>query len=93
MQFQPTSQFGGSWLQGRVVTTYERMVQVFGSPHYSNLADDRTRAHWAVIFEDGTRATIYDWKTGTDPWNNVHWNVGGFSQRAVECVQAAVAGA
>lgn len=92
MQFQPTTLFGGSSLQGRVTTTYERLVEVFGLPHRGDLSNDRTRAFWAVEFKDGTRATIYDWKTGLDPWNNVHWNIGGFSSQAAARIEDAIHG-
>lgn len=90
MQFQPTDEIANSCLQGQVTTTYERLVQVFGLPHNSNLESSRTRAHWAFKFADGTVATIYDWKTGLEPWNNVHWNIGGHSIRAEALVKAAL---
>ena len=82
---------GGTCLQGRVQVSYDRLVEVFGEPLDGD--GDKTRAEWIVHFEDGTLATIYDWKHYDTPVYSVtDWNVGGRGSRSVALVDAALAG-
>jgi len=37
-------------------------------------------------FEDGTVATIYDWKLYETPYDEYQWHIGGKSFKAVERV-------
>ena len=71
----------GTYLQGTVNTSYDRLVNLFGEP--ITRSDDKFQVEWAVKFDDGTLATIYDWKEDTNPSDVTEWHIGGFSQAAV----------
>jgi hypothetical protein len=51
-------------------------------------------AEWWVVFEDGTRATIYNWKNGKNycgaeglDLNQIGiWNIGGYDKDAINRV-------
>jgi hypothetical protein len=101
MKFTKDANSNGTSLQGSIVTTYAELVQVFGQPDYGPDADmDKTTCEWALQFEDGTIATIYDWKTRGTPYGQYDWHIGGSSgffggdagagQRAVEYVTEAI---
>lgn len=75
-------------LQGRVTCGYDRLVELFGDP---GIGDGyKTDAEWIIRFDDGTVATIYNWKNGRSylgesapPVTEIRsWNVGGHSCRA-----------
>ena len=98
-KFTKTSNISGTHLQGNVGATYQELVEVFGEPirhesdgttHMSNKVD----AEWRISFEDGTVATIYNYKNGLNylgaEGKRVSeismWNVGGYDERAVTLV-------
>jgi predicted dehydrogenase len=64
----------GTSLQGYVRTTYAQLVELFG-PGIG--AGDKTTAEWILEFDDGTVATIYDWKELETPTDVYNWHVGG----------------
>jgi hypothetical protein len=76
----------GACLQGHVVANYARLVEVFGSPTEGPNAniDDKVTCEWCFQFEDGTLATIYDWKEWNTPMGEHRWHIGGESFAAVE---------
>jgi len=86
-------EIAGTFLQGYVETTKTELVSVFGDP--ITYADgDKVTIEWGIRFEDGTIATIYDWKRyekGT-PKNDelMTYNIGGLTPRAVELVNLAI---
>lgn len=99
MKFTKTIEANGTHLQGNVGATYQELVEVFGEPirhesdgttHMSNKVD----AEWRISFEDGTVATIYNYKNGLNylgaEGKRVSeismWNVGGYDERAVTLV-------
>ena len=99
MKFNKTIEANGTHLQGNVGATYQELVEVFGEPirhesdgttHMSNKVD----AEWRITFEDGTVATIYNYKNGLNylgaEGKRVSeismWNVGGYDERAVTLV-------
>ena len=74
----------GTCLQGYINAHYYDLLEKFGEP--STHGDGyKTDAEWLVEFEDGTVATVYNWKNGfnycgTDgtPVEYItEWNVGG----------------
>jgi hypothetical protein len=79
----------GTHLQGYVSVGYEELVRAFGEP----LCGDghKVDAEWNVCFEDGTRATIYNWKNGKNYCGDegqevqeiTEWNIGGHDKGAV----------
>jgi hypothetical protein len=62
---------------------YHQLVEVFGEPEGGG---DKTTAEWALEFEDGTVATIYDWKEYETPMGLYHWHIGGLNNLAVDRV-------
>ena len=99
MKFNKTNTTYGTHLQGNVGATYQELVEVFGEPirydsdgttHMSNKVD----AEWRITFEDGTKATIYNYKNGLNYLGAEGkrlseismWNVGGYDERAVTLV-------
>lgn len=85
-----------SHLQGYVEVSYADLVKTFGEPFYGD--GYKSDAEWKVCFEDGTRATIYNWKNGKnycgDNGLETHrineWHVGGYEKKAVQRVQEAL---
>lgn len=79
----------GTHLQGYVRTTYAQLVDLFGE---GVGAGDKTTQEWILEFNDGTVATIYDWKEYETPEYLYDWHVGGTSKQAVWKVQEALDG-
>jgi hypothetical protein len=79
----------GTSLKGYITTTYETLTNLLG-PSLEGSDDDKTTAEWTLEFDDGTVATIYDWKTGSTPTNLHNWHIGGKTHRAVELVEKAL---
>ncbi len=81
-----TDLINGSHLQGYVTTTYDRLIEVFGQP--SGDGDGyKVQVEWILKFEDGTIATIYDWKEDYKPQLVTEWHIGGFTKRAADLVK------
>ena len=82
----------GSCLQGYITAKYQDLVDAFGKPTSSD--GYKVDAEWEIKFEDGTIATIYNWKNGRNYNGNdgldveyiTEWNIGGFEERAAELV-------
>ena len=64
----------GTSLQGYVTTTYAFLVEKLGKPLEG---DDKVTAEWILKFEDGTVATIYDYKEYRTPKGVYDWHIGG----------------
>jgi hypothetical protein len=85
-----------SHLQGELDISYAELVKTFGIPMVWD--DYKTDAEWKVCFEDGTRATIYNYKNGKnycgaegqEVQDITDWNIGGFNEKAVERVKEAL---
>jgi len=75
----------GTCLQGYINATYQELIDVFGKPTKSD--GYKVDAEWLIEFEDGTVATVYNWKNGLNycgadgtPVEYItRWNVGGNS--------------
>lgn len=88
----------GTCLRGYINCFYDDLVDTFGYPLSPDFLDHKTDAEWAVCFEDGTRATIYNWKNGKrylgieglNVCDIAQWHIGGFDAKAVENVISAV---
>lgn len=93
MKFKLTTDgVNGTHLQGTINATYARLVEVFGEPNCNGDAY-KVQKEWIIKFEDGTIATIYDWKEGDNHYTNVtDWHIGGFSDIVVTLVNAALEG-
>ncbi len=79
-------------LQGHMTVDFQNLVKVFGEPKTDVM--DKTDAEWAIEFEDGTIASIYNYKTGNNylgssgtPVEEItDWHVGGHNKKAFELV-------
>jgi hypothetical protein len=91
----------GSHLQGTVHVSYDRLVEAFSEPYKWDLSnsDGKSDVEWIIEFDDGTIATIYDWKRGVNYCGpvegipahmNTLWNIGGHSKDAVQRITAAL---
>jgi hypothetical protein len=91
------TEIAGSCLQGYVYATRAELTALFGEPGDGDNGY-KVFHNWhikiAVGDELGTTATIYDWKYdevfAADKM--IKWNIGGFSQNAVDAVRLALAG-
>lgn len=82
----------GTSLQGYFTATYNEVVAKFGKPDQG--CDGKTTVEWFIKFEDGTVATIYDWKSESPmhyPDEPYEWHIGGFKSKAKEYIQALMA--
>jgi hypothetical protein len=87
MNFTTTTQTNRTSRRGSIQATYDQLVAVFGQPEVFTLedSDGKIDVEWAIAFDNGTVATIYNWKNGknycgADGLNVADitdWNVGG----------------
>ena len=75
----------GSSYQGQVLATFEQLVETFGKPEIDE-EGYKVRVEWMLQFEDGTIATIYDWKEECHYTDVTDWHIGGFNKTAVALV-------
>ena len=83
---------GGTCLQGYIEVDYKKLTELFGKPHDSD--GYKVDAEWDIEFEDGTVATIYNYKTGknyngksgTAKTKITSWNIGGHENKVVELI-------
>lgn len=80
--------YGGS-LQGYIDITYKELVKKLGSP--SDGDGYKTDAEWFIEFEDGTCASIYNYKDGisyngkregTPKTKITEWHIGGLDDKS-----------
>jgi len=82
----------GSSLQGYITVNYSKLKSLFGTPMKGD--EYKTDAEWVVKFNDGTIATIYNYKDGknyngskgTPKTKITNWHVGGFDKRAFDMI-------
>ena len=78
-----TININGTSRQGYINANYPGLCKVFGPP----IGGDGFKIdwEWELLFDDGTVATIYNWKNGPNytgqgsPYTIKTWNVGGHS--------------
>ena len=80
MKFTTNANAHGTGLMGHITTTYAQLVEKFGEPESGG---DKTTVEWCLDFEDGTVATIYDWKEYDTPMGEYRWHIGGKTSEAV----------
>jgi hypothetical protein len=91
MKSKRTQETAGTWLQGYTVTTTRRKLSLaFGEPvEYGE--GGKVTIEWGIQFEDGTIATVYDWKRyeqGIPELDELmFYNIGGISPDAVARVE------
>ena len=91
MKFTNKANINMTGLKGEFPITYAELVEIFGAPDYGPNSDmDKTTCEWRLQFEDGTSASIYDYKMGFTPMNEYEWHIGGHTAEAVtrvhECI-------
>lgn len=89
------SNVNGTSLKGYVTTTYNKLVEVFGTPCLNDPPSEyeKVTTEWCLKFPCDTVATIYNWKNyGFDPapHENYQWHIGGYSSEAVSLVLEAL---
>ena len=79
-------------LQGYIDASYDDLCRLFGKPEFG---DYKTDWEWTIEFEDGTVATIYNWKNGPNygashvtPDMVNEWNVGGHNRQSIKNLNA-----
>lgn len=87
MNFIKDINASGTHLQGTILTTYDKLVKVFGEPDFLSKDGDKVTCEWDIQFSDGTIATIYDWKEYETPLHIYDWHIGGKSSDAVDRVR------
>ena len=83
----------GTHLQGRVEVSYEKLVGIFGEPMEGD--EYKVDAEWLLEFEDGTVATIYNYKDGKsydaigglETEYIVDWHIGGMENKVVSRIK------
>ena len=94
------SSAAGTSYQSEIITTYDKLENLFGSPTISSGDPyDKVNTEWVisgkVYFTDEygdkdweyINATVYNWKTGYTPTEEYGWHIGGKSYEAVEFIQ------
>ena len=75
----------GTCFQGTVKTTFDKIVEVFGVPTFTDASPyEKVNAEWSVKAKDkdNTVFTIYNWKDGFIPTDEYEWHIGGFDYNA-----------
>lgn len=86
----------GLALEGYVTATRRELAAKFGEPDMTGTVDNKVTTEWLLRFEDGTIATIYDWKryeeaAGAPDLDEVYnWHIGGQTTAAVYAVSGAL---
>ena len=90
MKATRTEEIAGTWLQGDIRTTRAKIQEAFGEPTFYE-AGEKVTVEWGLLFEDGTIATIYDWKRYEDKAPELHeeivYNIGGITVEAAARVK------
>ena len=80
---------GGTSLQGYMNATFDELFEEFGAPTYDEPSGDgKVDVEWCLRFDDGTLATIYNWKDYDNgerckSGESYRWHIGGKSFDAV----------
>jgi len=83
--FTINAKTSGTHLVGSIETTYKNLVKMLGEPMFGD--GEKVQAEWVLEFDDGTIATIYDWKESISVQRVTDWHIGGFNDEAAEHVQ------
>jgi len=62
MNYKKTDSVGGTCLQGYITIPYNNICNKLGEP--SKADEYKSDCEWAVEFDNGTVATLYNWKNG-----------------------------
>jgi len=89
------SDYSGGHLVGYFNATRREIESIFGEPTYTdNSKHEKVTVEWVIKFENGTFATIYDYKRyeqGTPKMDEVYeWHIGGENLEAARLVSEAM---
>ena len=89
--FTRTEEIIGTSYVGEVITTADKLTRVFGAPVEYEMGG-KVNFQWGIVFEDGTLATIYDYKQETVPefYAETVFHIGGFVPQALSLVLKAL---
>ena len=103
LKFKKVDNASGTSLRGYVNISYHTLVKIFGEPNYDGDGGYKVQKEWVLDFDTGSdsavRATIYDWKQSESyngPGQGTHytqvnkWHIGGYDDKAVDCVNNAI---
>lgn len=92
MKFTKDALVNGTSAQGHLAAYYHELLEVFGEPDVgpNQKLFDKVTCEWDLEFEDGTVATIYDWKEPETPMGRYLWHIGGKSSESVDRVLEAM---
>ena len=85
MRFEKDANINMTGFKGYVIAYYDELVGAFGKPCDGPDADmDKVTCCWRLQFEDGTIASIYDWKERSTPFYRYDWHIGGHDNAAID---------
>ena len=96
MKFTLGGEMGCTGLEGYIKVPFSKVVEVLGEPQHTD--GYKVAFEWNITFEDGTVATIYDYKESNlydddlpTPSELIEqefsdWHIGGTSKKAVELI-------
>ena len=100
-----TVEVNGTCLQGKITTTYDKLVEKLGKPTYTNAdPDEKVNAEWTICAQvldswaedqedtDYKEVTIYNWKDGYIPTGEYEWHIGGYDYDAVAIAEEIING-
>lgn len=88
IDFETDVNMNMSSYKGVIKTTYDKLVEIFGKPTYTD-ADpyEKVNAEWSVMADTDeglVKFSIYNWKTGSVPTEEYEWHIGGYGFDAVD---------
>ena len=85
MRFEKDANINMTGFKGYVIAHYDELVGAFGKPDDGPDGDfDKVTCCWRLQFEDGTIASIYDWKEHSTPFYRYDWHIGGHDSNAID---------
>jgi hypothetical protein len=94
MKFTNGANINMTGLKGEFPITFAELCEIFGRPDVGpNDRDmDKVTCEWKLKFDDGTVASIYDYRVGYTPMGEYEWHIGGHDNivvhRIVEMIHA-----
>jgi len=96
LSFETDVNMNMSSLKGTITTTYDKLVEIFGKPTYTD-ADpyEKVNCEWSVCADTDeglVKFSIYNWKTEGVPTDEYEWHIGGYGYDAVEAASVLING-
>lgn len=96
IDFETDVNMNMSSYKGVIKTTYDKLVEIFGKPTYTD-ADpyEKVNAEWSVMADTDeglVKFSIYNWKTGSVPTEEYEWHIGGYGFDAVDAAYEIING-